>query len=291
MTSSSPYALITGGSSGIGKAIAEEFARRKVNLLLVALIDSGLEEVSEDLHNRYCVDVQHLPVDLSLPEGPKLVYEWCVEHAFPVNVLVNNAGFGNLTPFEASNLELLIDMMSVNNRAVVGLTHLFIPLLRQHEEGYIMNMSSFATFRPVPNKSVYGATKGFIYSFSQVLRMELKRSHISVSCICPGGVVADDNSNDFKNKIRYKSKHLTLTAEEVARESVRKMYRGKFRIIPGAMYKVLFFMVMLIPEGLQVFILEQIFTNSDIKPPAAKKAVVRNLKRVSDSDKGVKAKS
>ena len=291
MSTSAPYALVTGGSSGIGKAIAEEFARRKVNLLLVALPDSGLEAVSKDLHNRYGVDVQHFPVDLSLVGGPQLVYDWCVAHAFPVNILVNNAGFGNLTPFELSNLPMLMDMMVVNNRSVVELTHLFIPLLRQHPEGYIMNMSSFAAFRPVPNKSVYGATKGFIYSFSQVLRMELKRSNISVSCICPGGVVADDNSNDFKNKIRYKSRYLTLTADEVARESVRKMYRGKFRIIPGAMYKFMFFMVMLIPEGLQVFILEQIFTNSDIKPPAAKKAVVRNLKRVSDSDKGVKAKS
>lgn len=261
------YALITGASSGIGKALAEELASRKINVLLVALPNTGLMDVVNRIREHYCVRAEGFEIDLTGDDSAKGVYRWCVSNNYRVNILVNNAGFGNLCSLEESDPSLLVNMMLLNNHALVLLTHLFIPELKRNKPSFILNLGSLASFMPVPNKAVYAATKSFVYSFSSSLYAELSVSGISVSCLCPGGTRTSVRVTNMMQNVRVNERFIQLP-HQVAGEAVRSMFNGKFRIIPAWHNKLLFRLRQALPECAVYWILMQVFnrkTSAKIK--------------------------
>lgn len=253
------FVLITGASAGIGRALAEEFARRYKNLLLVSLPDTGLEQVAEELIYRYQIKVYYYTCDLAMPHGPSEVLQWCDRMGYCVQVLVNNAGFGNLQSFSSSKINVLDSMMKLNNHAVITMTHLFMSHLRKFTESHVLNVSSMAAFFPLPQKCVYAATKSFIYTFSDSLRHELKNENIFVSCLCPGGTLTERIKSSLTTSMKQKMDFFQ-TPEEVAVAAISAMYRKKFRIIPGWRNKLMFCVSKLLPEFVQMRLISICFS-------------------------------
>jgi short-subunit dehydrogenase len=251
------YTLITGASAGIGKALAFEFARHKKNLVLIALPESGLEEIAASLKLQYNIMVHCFCVDLTVENAALSVLEWCQKNNYNINILVNNAGLGNLELFEHTQSSLLHHMMGLNNNALVMMTHYFIPELKKSRESYIMNLGSLASFMPIPSKSLYAATKSFVYSFSHSLYFELKPHNIHVSCLCPGGTSTEGSQAIDENNLNKSS--FCQSPEAVAAEAVRKLFRKRFRIIPGWRNRMLYWLSQTLPEALKIKIITSVF--------------------------------
>lgn len=261
------FALVTGASSGIGEAIAEELAKRKINLVLVALPDTGLERVKEYLIHEYNIIIHTYSLDLTEPKTPQLLFDAVHKLNINLTILVNNAGFGNLELFENSDLNELIKMMTLNNQAVVSLTHLFIPLLKKSGNGYILNLGSLASIFKIPYKAVYSATKSFIYSFSAAINLELKPQNISVSCLCPGSTLTSARVRDILVRTMGRNTFFTQSPQEVAHTAIKKLFEKQFRIVPGIHNRILLGISQILPESFTDKLLVNLFKPKSLPKP------------------------
>lgn len=252
------YALITGGSSGIGRAIAFELAKKRKPLLLVALDDPALYLVSERLRQDYDIPVHVFPIDLSSESAPQQVFDWCRQEGYAVNILVNNAGFGRGGSFCDVCLQDYYNMMALNNRAMVGLSYLFLPELKRHSCGRILNLSSMEAALPLPYKAVYASTKNFVYTFSLALGEELRPTKVRVTAVCPGPTLT--NASGLK-RIRAqgpRSRILVKKPNYVAQLAIEGMLRGKSVVVPGALHATIFHLGMVLNTGTKMRLLERI---------------------------------
>ncbi|NCI49976.1 SDR family oxidoreductase [Sediminibacterium roseum] len=246
-----PYALITGASKGIGKAIAAELAARKNDLLLVARSESLLKETAASLSTRFGIKADYLAVDLSAPDAVSKTMNWLKEKNYEVNMLVNNAGYGLSGDFDTYTAEEHKAMMQVNMTVPVELTSALIPELKKHPRSYILNIASSAAYQSVPGLAVYAASKSFLLSFSRALHFELRKTTISVTAVSPGGT-----DTDFANRAQVSAKavkagqKLNMTPEAVARIAVNAMYNGKTEIITGFVNKLGAAFAWLLPKKL-----------------------------------------
>ena len=245
------YALITGASKGIGKAIAEELALRKHHLLLVSRSKELLLAESRRLENEHQIKVDFFAIDLSLPGSPKKVIDWCNEKNYGVNILVNNAGYGLSGPFEKYTGDDYLNMMQVNMAVPVELTALFLPMLKKESGAHILNVASTAAYQAVPLLSVYSATKSFVLSFSRGLSQELKGTPVSVTCVSPGGT---DTEFVVRAQIGKKgldmARKFNMSPESVARIAVNAMFAGKPEKVTGFLNKLGVFSTWLLPKTL-----------------------------------------
>ena len=247
------YTLITGGSMGIGKALAEECARRGMNLLLVALPGPKLDQTAEQIRSAYRVKVDTLGIDLTLPDSPARVYEWCWDHGYAVDILMNNAGMAGSAIFEESPVAYSEERILLNVRALVILSRLFLPLLRQNKKAYILNTGSFSAYQPLPYKSVYAASKSFVHLFSLALNEELKDTPISVTVVNPNGVRTNAAAHDRVNTHgKLVQKTLILDADRIARISVEGMLKGKKVIVPGFWNRCMLQVTRLLPLNFKI---------------------------------------
>jgi short-subunit dehydrogenase len=245
------YALITGASKGIGKAIAEELASRKFNLLLVARSGELLKQAAEDIETRYRVKTAWLALDLSSPGAAEKVFDWCKERQYSVQALVNNAGYGLSGPFEKYELTEHLNMMQLNMATLVGMTRLFLPQLRQQPRAYILNIASSAAYQAVPGLSLYAATKSFVLSFSRGLHQELHKTKVSVTCMSPGATDTDfPNRAQVGEKGMRAAEKLNMTTAAVASIGVRAMLAGKAEVVTGFINKLGAVMAWLLPKTL-----------------------------------------
>jgi short-subunit dehydrogenase len=244
------YALVTGASKGIGRAMAEELAKKGFSLLLVARSEEILKKLGEELQTKYKIEARHLTMDLATPGSAKAIFDWCVENNFQVNALVNNAGYGLSGEFEKYPLSNHLDMMQLNMQIPVELCYLFLPQLKKQERSYILNISSTSAYQAIPLMSVYAASKVFVLYFSRGLRQELKESSVSVTCISPGPT---DSEFVVRAQIKEKglkaAKKVNMTPEAVASIAVKAMLEGKSEVIVGMLNKVVSFASWLLPKG------------------------------------------
>ncbi|MFA6447360.1 MAG: SDR family oxidoreductase [Patescibacteria group bacterium] len=182
------YALITGASSGIGKAFAQVLATKKKPLLLIGKDEQKLKTLSEELRSREGIDVRFLAIDLARSKELPLLPDKLRRMGIVVDVLINNAGFGKYGNEEDIRYEDALNMINLNCRAVLALTKLFLPEMLKRGKGAIINIASTAGLAPWPKMSTYAATKAFVINYSQSLSQELKGKGIKVLCACPGPV-------------------------------------------------------------------------------------------------------
>lgn len=244
------YALITGASKGIGRAITEELARRGFNVLLVARSGDLLVQAAGEIVSRYKVTADWLALDLSLANAPQQVYDWCKSKGYGVKILVNNAGYGLSGPFDKYNMPQHLNMMHLNMDSLVGMTHQFLPELHRQPRGYILNIASSAAYQAVPRLTVYAATKAFVLSFSRGLHQELQGTKVSVTVVSPGAT-----DTDFPSRAQLGEKGLkaaekfNMSPQVVASVAVKAMLAGKAEVIAGMVNKVGAFMAWLLPKG------------------------------------------
>jgi len=245
-----PFALITGAGKGIGRALAENLAAQKYDLLLVSRSEDDLRKVSDDLKARFHVQCNYLSADLSQKDSPKKIIEWINEHHFEISILINNAGYGLWGKFEELSLEELNEMLTVNDSAIVNLTHLLIPYLRKQSKAYILNVASSAAYQAMPTFAAYAASKAFVVLFTRALHHEMKGTNISVTCLTPGSV-----KTNFVNRARMV--HMQALSDRVsdepgfvAKAALRGMFAGKTEVMPGFMNRLGVFMNRLVPKSI-----------------------------------------
>lgn len=198
------YALVAGGSKGIGYAIAEALARRGYNLILIARHADSLIAAKNKLESIYQIHVDILSYDLSRNESATEIAKWCTERNIPLKILCNVAGFGGARDYLSLPLDTLRYMINLNIGSAMSLTLTLLPLLEKNAPSYILNVASMAGFAPIPVKNLYSATKSAIVFFSYSLRYQLKEKNISVSVLCPGPVFTKPEiKKDTKEKLGW----------------------------------------------------------------------------------------
>lgn len=257
------YTLITGASAGIGKALALECAAKGMNVLLVALPGAELEETAGQLRKQYPVECHCLGVDLSVHCAATKVYDWVINNGYKVNILINNVGLGSKGVFEEAPIDFYYTQIYLNVIATCMMTRLFISELKKHGPAHIMNTGSMGGFFLLPHKTVYSATKAFVYSFSRSLRLELKHTGIIVSVLCPGGTDSNTKTIAINKDLKGVAKASILTPEEVATEAVDKMLKGKAVIIPGTVNKLSYHISRIVPGFVKNFFVLNAFKHVD----------------------------
>lgn len=263
MNGQKAFTLITGASMGIGKALAEECARRGMNLLLVALPGSELDQVVVEIRERYRVEVHSLGLDLMEKTAPRQIYEWCATQGFQVDKLFNNIGIGGRSDFETCEVSDLEEMLTLNIQITTILTRLFVGLLRTHSHSYILNVGSAAGFFHIPHKAVYSATKAYLYSLTRSLRSELKPLGIHVALLSPGGA---HNRRDpvLNRKVNgWLHKNLHHSTQQIAQTAVDGLLKRKRVIVPGFLPKIYIRLSRLFPPSWVDLIVGRLFKNTD----------------------------
>ena len=183
-------ALITGASSGIGLDLAHLMAP-DFDLIITARSQSELEKIALELQAAHGNHVHVIPADLTLPQAPQEIFSEIERRGLPVDVLINNAGFGLYGHFSQSDLKASMGMIEVNIAALTAMTRLALPGMIERKRGKIMNVASTAGFQPGPLMAVYYATKAYVIMFSEAIANELKGSGVSVTCLCPGATATE----------------------------------------------------------------------------------------------------
>ncbi|OLV15642.1 SDR family NAD(P)-dependent oxidoreductase [Deinococcus marmoris] len=241
MTIPTSTALITGASSGIGKAIARQLAAHGANLILVARNERKLQALAEDLTRQYGIRAQVIATDLSHPDAGKLLQDELAVRGLHVDLLVNNAGFGGFSEFARQDQAEIGEMIAVNVTALTDLTRRFLPTMLERGRGRVLNVASTAGFIPGPLMAVYYATKAYVLSFSEAVNEELRGSGLSVTALCPGPVDTgfQDAATLNESKLMTGVTRLAmLDVETVARIGVEAMLRGQGVAVAGLANKV-----------------------------------------------------
>jgi len=229
-------ALITGASSGIGREIAWQLAPGAHALILVARNLEQLEALKAEL-TRDNAGLNVFIYGLDLRDGLKTdeFLHWLGENNLRVNFLVNNAGHGDYGDFETADWEKIESMIALNITALTRLTHRLIPVLKSFEDSAILNVSSITAFLPLPQMAVYSATKAYVSSFSEALRIELRDSGVSVTTLCPGPTPTgfSDAARRGPQDKGASPEFLQIPSAQVVHEALRAVARGRARVIPG----------------------------------------------------------
>jgi short-subunit dehydrogenase len=253
------YTLITGGSQGIGKALALECAARGQNVLLVALPGKELDETAREIRKKHAVWVHFLPLDLTKPEAPKWVYEWCRANDYRVNFLINNAGLAGTAVFTETDPVHFDQMVLLNVRATVLLTRHFLPMLKAQPGSRVLIISSLSAFFAIPYKTVYAATKSFLLQFSKALHIELIPSGIQVSVVCPNGVETNPGTRDRIRAHGRIGRMVHISAADLARYTLDRVDKGKTLIIPKRINRLLVLLKKFVPYSIEKKLLAREF--------------------------------
>lgn len=243
------YALVTGAAKGIGKGIARELARRKYNLLLVDLDLTSLLNTKIALESTFNVEVHTLHLDLSAPDALEQLINWTTPWHNELTVVINNAGYGLNGSFNQLSLSEQLNMIDVNIKAQVTLSHTYIPVLNKQSQSYLLNVGSTTAYQAIPYFTIYAATKAFVISFTRALRYELRRSPVSVSVLIPGST-----DTDFVNRARMTeaakkaAEKFNMSPEEVGKIAVKGLFNKKAQIIPGFTNKLHAFLPRFFPK-------------------------------------------
>jgi short-subunit dehydrogenase len=243
-------ALVTGASSGLGRAIASELASRGANLVLAARRSDRIAELRSELAGRYPVEIDAVEMDLSCEAGPAQMVDAATDGGREISILVNNAGIGFYGPFLEYPLNDHLATIRVNVIATTELMYRTIHHMRTHKQtSFILNIASLASFQPVANFAVYSASKAFLLSLSETLNRELAGSTISLTCVCPGGI----DTEFFQRSgqvIKDKGKKFLMDPTDVAKQALNALISGKAVFVPGMVNKLMSVYPRLLPRNL-----------------------------------------
>jgi short-subunit dehydrogenase len=238
-------ALVTGASSGIGAAIARQLAAKGVNLVLVARREKELEAIAAECAG---VSVETLVLDLGAPRAAMAAWTTANLNG-PVDICVNNAGFGYHRRFEDVDVGRDLEMIQLNITTLVELSKLFVQARAgKAGRGYLMNVGSIAAYQSTPNFAVYAATKAFVRNFTEALAYEHAGSNVSITCLSPGGTKTEFHALAGAGTYSLLAKKSMMSAEKCARIGIAAMEGGRRNIITGFMNKLSCFGVRLVPR-------------------------------------------
>jgi uncharacterized protein len=222
--------LITGASTGIGAAFARKLAARGRNVFLVARSEDKLITLCNELGRVSGVRAHYLALDLVQPDSAAQLFDETQKRELAIDMVVNNAGFGSMGDFSKLDLTRELEMIDLNVKSLVELTHRFLLPMRERKQGAIINVASTAGFQPVPYMATYAATKAFVLSFSEALWEENREHGVHVMALCPG--VTDTNFFTASSMERPPMRTIQ-TPEEVVDVALRALDHRKAGVISG----------------------------------------------------------
>ena len=236
-------ALITGASSGIGRDMARVLSNKGYDLTLVARNIENMEKLKRELKT----NIEIIALDLSDVNNCKKLYEQVKDKK--IDILINNAGFGDIGEFRKTDLNKELNMIDLNIKTVHTLTKLFLADFIKRDSGHILNVSSSSAFQPGPLMATYYSTKCYVYHLTLAIYEELRRikSNVKISCLCPGPV-----KTNFQNVANCEFKIKALSSEYVANYAIDKMFKNKLLIIPGSIMKLNYIFGRFIPNKLKL---------------------------------------
>ena len=229
-------ALITGASGGLGLEFAKILARKQYDLVLVARSEGKLKAIKEELEASYGIQAFVCAADLSVKDAALDVFRFTSDAGLTIDVLINNAGFGDAGCFAECDWQKQYEMVQVNIVALMQLTHCFLKLMIAQGHGKILNLSSVAAFCAGPDMSIYYASKAFVRSFSEAVAEEVRGTGVTVTAICPG-----PTATGFEKAASMKAGSAMFrkaaSAGDVAEAGIRAMERGRTLLYQGAFTK------------------------------------------------------
>lgn len=246
MSGEEKWAIVTGASSGIGRALAFEFAKGGFNVVLIARNETALSDVAAECSSHFGVDCEIVPTDLASTEAVDRMIDALASRGRRYEVLVNNAGFGIHGEFASTDIQRNLELVNVQLTAAMKLTRAVLPDMISRRSGRILNVASVYSFSPVPFQSVYAACKAFLFSFSSSLQNELKDSGVTVTIFCPGVT-----QTEFRSRagIGQKRKHSGMTSQAAAHIGYVGTMRGKRLVVPGFINRLYVLLAQLLPTG------------------------------------------
>jgi short-subunit dehydrogenase len=245
-------ALITGASAGLGREFARQLADRASSLVLVARRRERLEELRDELTKANPNLTVHIrETDLSDDRAVIELFDSLEREKIAVDLLINNAGLGDLGLFATIELQRVKEMLAVNVTALTLLTRLLLPGMIARKRGAILNVSSIAGFLPIAGFAVYAATKAYVTSFSEAMRAELRGTGVTVTALCPGPVHTEFTEVAYRSvAAREKSspEFTHVSVEAVVQASLEALERDKPLVIPGFLMKIAMLLVRLTPS-------------------------------------------
>jgi short-subunit dehydrogenase len=237
MNTSFQTALVTGASAGLGEEFATQLAPRLERLVLVARRGDRLEELAAQLKVRFQIETLIIVADLNDSDEREKVFREVDSQGWNVDLVVNNAGLGDYGEFQSSEWHRNEAMLRVNVEALTHLCHLFLPSMIAREGGALVNVSSLASTLPIPDFAVYAATKAYVSSFSEALRMEVQDLGIEVLAVCPGPVKTEFGEIAAREEggagMPGGRKNFYVSKEQVVAESLAALEDGRARVYPG----------------------------------------------------------
>lgn len=222
------WCLISGASSGIGAEFARQLASRGAKLVLVARRQDRLDQLATELASQHGTESQVVCLDLTEPNAISQLQTSTVE--VPVELLINNAGFGHYGDFHEMDRKRAVKMMQLNTQAVVELAHAFLPNMLERKSGAIINVASTSAFQAIPYMSLYSATKAFVLHFSEGLWAETRKKGVTIQALCPGFTKTEFfDSASLPQSVAFG----TTTVQQVVSDSLNKLGKGKQYTVPG----------------------------------------------------------
>jgi uncharacterized protein len=227
-------ALVTGASTGIGEVFAQQLASEKYNLVLVARSQDKLEKIAKELTQKEGIKAIVIPQDLTLPEAGTSLFNQIKKQGIEIDLLINNAGFGDYGIFVDRPLTKQMKMIQLNINILTELTGLFLPPMKERGKGGIINVSSIAGFQPLPYMSVYAATKAFVLNFTEALWAENQDTGVNILALCPGPTESEFFKNaEFPTTLKNSAPSGITSAEEVVKEALKALAQNKSCIVTG----------------------------------------------------------
>ena len=242
------YTLITGASSGIGEAFARRLAAEKHNIFLAARSEDKLRGLCDELANEHRIEAKYCAIDLTRENADASVFEKTEAAGLEIDWLINNAGTGSMGDFAELDLERELEIIQLNVLALVKLTHRFLVPMRERRRGTIINVSSAASFQPIPFFATYAASKAFVTSFSEAIAEENGPFGIRILALCPGTTETGFfEASQIKDPIKVKG---VQTPGQVVDTALRALERGKTKVVSGWVNYIVALAVNILPNSL-----------------------------------------
>jgi len=259
--------VITGASSGIGRALANIFARNGHAILAVARREQNLQALSQEMAEQYKATIQYLALDITSTNAPQILYDKAIRNFGKVHALINNAGMSPYLEFRELNSTHLRQTLSLNIVVLTELCHLFLPHMLAHREpSHLVNVGSVGGYAPLPKFSIYTGSKHYVRVFTNLLWHETRGTNIRVSALHPGGTLSE-----FQvlcgQQVKKSAMKGMLTAEQVAEIAYPAILKGKRVIVPGIVNKLAILMGKLLPFPWSIRVTEFIY-NQSVEPTA-----------------------
>ena len=238
MNNNEQYALVTGGTSGIGYELVKLLARDGYNLVIVARDQNELQQVAEEIKTSHSVDVITLAKDLFDPENAFEIYDEVRSRGLSIDILINDAGQGQYGEFKDTDIRRELDIVNLNISSLIILTKLYLRDMLQQKQGRIMNLSSIASKVPGPWQSVYHGTKAFVQSFTEAIRSEVDGTGVTITALLPGATATDFFAKADMLEAKPVAQGKLDDPAKVAEDGYKAMMKGSDMVVSGAKNKM-----------------------------------------------------